>query len=78
MGEQVARGIENKKAILNRVDQICRDYDIAYTLLFETLLSQDEKADWAPWLSDISLGLLYPDYLKLLQILSHLEVFQKL
>lgn len=47
MGEQVARGIENKKAILNRVDQICRDYDIAYTLLFETLLSQDEKADWA-------------------------------
>lgn len=73
MGEQVARGIENKKAILNRVDQICRDYDIAYTLLFETLLSQDEKADWAPWLSDISLGLLYPDYLKLLQLIEEEE-----
>lgn len=73
MNKQVDGGIENKKAILNRVDQICRDDGIVYTLLFETLLSQTETADWSPWLSDISIGLLYPDYLKLLQLIEEEE-----
>lgn len=55
--------------ILKKVDKICRVNNIQYTLLFTALLSQYEEKGESAWLSNISIGLLYPDYLKLLDLI---------
>lgn len=59
--------------ILKRVDKICRENHIRYTLLYTTLLSQCLDQGQSPWLSNICIGLLYPEYLRLLDIIQNNE-----
>lgn len=63
------KGRKYTRNILKKVDTICRENKLSYTLLFTTLLSQYEEQKEANWLSDITIGMLYADYLKLVTIL---------
>ena len=67
MSTSEALGKKNNMAILKKVDELCTQNGLTYTLLFETLLSQELEQDYAGWLSFVSIGLLYPDYLKLIE-----------
>lgn len=65
------KGQKHTLEILEKVDRISRINHINYTLLFDTLLSQNEENGNSEWLSDIFVGLLYPDYKKLLEIVEN-------
>lgn len=67
MSTSEALGKKKNMAILKKVDELCTQNGLTYTLLFETLLSQELEQDYAGWLSFVSIGLLYPDYLKLIE-----------
>lgn len=69
MAETQARGRKKVLDILKRVDRICEENKIRYTLLFDTLLSQFEDEGKSDWLNQISIGLLYPDYIKLMELI---------
>lgn len=69
MGETEPKGRKYTLEILKRVDRICREHQLQYTLLFGALLSQEEEEGNSNWLSGISIGLLYPDYEKLLRLI---------
>lgn len=62
------KGWTEVKGILKEVDCLCRKNNIQYTLLFSTLLSQYMDNGDSEWLSNIAIGLLYPEYIKLLSI----------
>ena len=53
--------------ILKKVDEICRNNQISYTLLFATMLSQEADQGKSDWLSNVFIGLLYPEYIELLK-----------
>lgn len=61
------KGRKYTLAILAKVNDICEKNRISYTLLFGTLLSQYKEEKCAGWLGNITIGLLYPDYLRLCQ-----------
>lgn len=73
MSTSEALGKKNNMAILKKVDELCTQNGLTYTLLFETLLSQELEQDYAGWLSFVSIGLLYPDYLKLIEAIEKEE-----
>lgn len=67
MNSKDTKGIRNSKDILKKVDQLCRENNLSYTLLFEALLSQEVDQKYSDWLSRITIGLIYPDYLRLME-----------
>ena len=50
------------------VDGICRKYGIKYTLLWEALWGATEYNGFVPWSATISIGFLYFDFLKFIDI----------
>ena len=54
--------------ILKIIDNICKNNNLKYSLLFDTLVSQDREEGYASWLSNIVIGLLYPEYIQLQQL----------
>ena len=50
------------------VDGICRKYGIKYTLLWEALWGATEYNGFVPWSATISIGFLYVDFLKFIDI----------
>ncbi len=69
MTETQPRGRKKVLDILKIVNRICEENKIQYTLLFDTLLSQSEEEGKSDWLKNISIGLLYPDYIKLMELI---------
>ena len=57
--------------ILGKIGDICEKNNISYTLLFDSLLSQYYEEGSSNWLSTITIGILYPDYLKLIEIIEN-------
>lgn len=70
MNQMLFKGQHYTLDILKKIDEMCRNNNIQYTLLFTTLLSQYEEEGKSAWLENISIGLLYPDYLKLLDLIA--------
>lgn len=68
-----AKGWIEAKNILKKVDCLCKKHNIQYSLLFSTILSQHLDEGKSDWLSRIQIGLLYPDYIKLLGIIEKQE-----
>ena len=55
--------------LIKKIDKICRDNDIKYSLMDGSLLGAVRHKGFIPWDDDIDIMLPRPDFLKLRQIL---------
>lgn len=76
VSSELGKGMEDALEILQYVDKICKDNQLTYTLLFDSLLAACESAEIPDWLNIIQIGLLYDDYQVLLsKLLSEKQIF---
>jgi lipopolysaccharide cholinephosphotransferase len=68
MSRKEIRSIQLK--ILKHVKEICKKYNLRYYLGAGSCLGAVRHKGYIPWDDDIDINLPYPDYLKLLEILS--------
>ena len=55
--------------MVSELDRVCRKYDIPYFLYGGTLLGAMRHDGFIPWDDDLDVGLLRPDYLRLMKVL---------
>ena len=55
--------------MVSELDRVCRKYDVPYFLYGGTLLGAMRHDGFIPWDDDLDVGLLRPDYLRLMKVL---------
>ena len=56
--------------ILKHIKKICDNNNIKYTLIYGTLLGAVRHKGFIPWDDDVDIALLWPDYIRLMDILA--------
>lgn len=59
--------------LMVEVDGICRSNNINYTLMGGSLIGAIRHNGFIPWDDDLDIGLLYPDYCRLIEVMKNLE-----
>lgn len=72
---ELQKGMRDSLEILEYVNEICKDNDIKYTLLYTSLLAVEEETV-PEWLNIIQIGIFYDEYIILIdKLLEYNDVF---
>lgn len=68
MDKKLSKVQKEELQLLLMADEICRENNIKYTLLFTTLWGAVEEGSFLPWSPNANIGMFYKDYVKFIDI----------